>query len=52
MAEIDPLGHRTACHYDDWGRLTNITDPVGATTTYVWSTSGQPLALTGPAGIT
>ncbi|MCL2891252.1 RHS repeat-associated core domain-containing protein [Brenneria tiliae] len=49
-AEIDPLGNRTEYRRNDWGQVTEVTLPDGATHRYDYDDEGQLLAYTDPLG--
>ncbi|WP_420064953.1 RHS repeat-associated core domain-containing protein [Pectobacterium colocasium] len=50
VAETDPLGGRTAYQRNDWGQVTDVTLPDGATHHYTYDDNGQLLAYTDPLG--
>ncbi|MEE3645283.1 MULTISPECIES: RHS repeat-associated core domain-containing protein [unclassified Brenneria] len=49
-AEIDPLGNRTTYQRNDWGQVTAVTLPDGATHRYDYDDDGHLLAYTDPQG--
>ncbi|WP_411571411.1 DUF6531 domain-containing protein, partial [Pectobacterium cacticida] len=50
MAETDPLGGRTVYQRNDWGQVTAVTLPDGATHHYTYDDDGHLLAYTDPLG--
>ncbi|KHN52383.1 DUF6531 domain-containing protein, partial [Pectobacterium fontis] len=50
VAETDPLGGRTVYQRNDWGQVTSVTLPDGATHHYAYDDNGQLLAYTDPLG--
>ncbi|RRO01426.1 RHS repeat domain-containing protein, partial [Pectobacterium aquaticum] len=50
VAETDPLGGRTVYQRNDWGQVTEVTLPDGATHQYTYDDNGQLLAYTDPLG--
>ncbi|WP_234932221.1 RHS repeat-associated core domain-containing protein [Pectobacterium carotovorum] len=50
VAETDPLGGRTAYQRNDWGQVTEVTLPDGATHQYEYDDNGQLLAYIDPLG--
>uniref|UniRef100_UPI000532D7A2 DUF6531 domain-containing protein n=1 Tax=Dickeya undicola TaxID=1577887 RepID=UPI000532D7A2 len=50
VAEVDPLGGRTVYQRNDWGQVTAVTLPDGATHRYDYDDEGQLLAYTDPMG--
>ncbi|MGI8490943.1 glycohydrolase toxin TNT-related protein [Pectobacterium sp. S5] len=50
VAETDPLGGRTAYQRNDWGQVTEVTLPDGATHQYTYDDNGQLLAYIDPLG--
>jgi RHS repeat-associated protein/uncharacterized repeat protein (TIGR01451 family) len=44
--------HTTKFTYDDLGRITSNTDPLGHVTSATWDDAGNPLSLTEPDGTT
>uniref|UniRef100_UPI00358DC368 DUF6531 domain-containing protein n=1 Tax=Pectobacterium odoriferum TaxID=78398 RepID=UPI00358DC368 len=50
VAETDPLGGRTVYQRNDWGQVTEVTLPDGATHHYAYDDNGQLLAYIDPLG--
>ncbi|WP_258305643.1 RHS repeat-associated core domain-containing protein, partial [Pectobacterium parmentieri] len=50
VAETDPLGGRTVYQRNDWGLMTEVALPDGATHRYTYDGNGQLLAYADPLG--
>ncbi|MEQ9880353.1 RHS repeat-associated core domain-containing protein [Pectobacterium aroidearum] len=50
VAETDPLGGRTMYQRNDWGQVTEVILPDGATHQYAYDDNGQLLAYIDPLG--